>query len=1010
MKTVFEIIAGEIKNQDCRFVFPSETAASLWARRSCEFCGERSLALNRFLAWDRFKETVIRSAIQDREPVSAVLRKLFAESLVRKIADAVAASGGSGDPKVRSVGGPGELRKAASPLSGKRPPLPFRSLIPPQFAGEGQVFAAEIAGMLPSLALLRERQGADWEGDDEDRDFAILGGEYGDFLAGHGLFEPAWEKPPLGDREHRYCVFFPEALEDWEEYRELLRGEGSIRVVSREELGEGEGEPLRLYYSSRTEIRGAALELRRLHEEEGVPYEDMALSVPDLGEMESYILRDFGLRDIPLRRRAGKPLADYGAGKLFSLIKACAENNFSFAPVKSLVLNEQIPWRYPALNRALVKFGVTNNCVSGYREGGRMVDVWAEALRRDGREEELRNYYGELKERISALAGARSFAEIRRRYFAFRGRLWEGGEEEARVREAYPEAAHPRSVFRGFLSRDACSEEGDAVLARCVEELSALARLEEEFPDLVPPAPFNFFLAELREKQYVPAGAGGGVNLFPYRVAAAAPFAAHFVLGASQQGATVLYQPLRFLRQDKRKRLGLTDTDASAAFFRLYRPGSFPAAAGTFRGRTWISAAERTFSGWAIPHSVFAENFVRTPPPEDDPFRAERDWWAGPGPGAASPAGPGAEGGPAFPRRLFAAQRRGFENWLAVLRGAGDGGKLGGYNFLRGPFRAGGAAGGLLRGRLDEVQREGGTAGGALKVSATDLNGFFRCPLSWLWGKVFRLEGEDLEARLLDDASLGLLYHEILRELFARIRGEDRFFKPGRLGLYRRWAEECTEKAAGNYPAFQGPLAVPLLVSMARTIAKKVRGILDLEARYFPDFAVAELESSLEARRGDLLFKGRLDRVSVSPEDEPFIMDYKTGGSPTKAESTAAGDRELRDFQIPLYVKLYEESRGIKTGGAFFISINRQDITAVLGSPGGKRGHRREDYQPSLDALEGYIEQFAAAVRALDFAPGEIPFESCGACEYRGVCRTAYSLNAEGDRRGTGRTEGGHVL
>ena len=240
----------------------------------------------------------------------------------------------------------------------------------------------------------------------------------------------------------------------------------------------------------------------------------MALSVPGLEETESYILRDFALYDIPVRRRAGKPLAEYGAGKLFALAGSCAANNFSFASLKALLLNDQIPWRRPDLNRGLLEFGVTNNCVAGFSEGGRPVDIWAEALRRDGREEELRNYYGELKERILALAEAKSFAGIRRRYFAFRGRLWEPGrsgpEGEARLREAYPEADHPGSVFQGFLSRDACSPEGDAVLARCVEELSALIRLEEAYPGLVPPAPFGFFLEELREIRYVPQSSGGG--------------------------------------------------------------------------------------------------------------------------------------------------------------------------------------------------------------------------------------------------------------------------------------------------------------------------------------------------------------------------------------------------------------------------------------------------------------------------------------------------------------------
>jgi RecB family exonuclease len=672
---------------------------------------------------------------------------------------------------------------------------------------------------------------------------------------------------------------------------------------------------------------------------------------------------------------------------LFALAASCVNNNFSFDSLKSLLLNDQIPWRRPDLNRALIEFGAEKNCVSGFWERGRFVDVWAEALARDGREELLGNYYGELKSRLQAMIRAKSFASLRGRYFAFRGWSWGPGEGEDPSSD--PAAPGASGGGFGFLSREACSDEGDAALARCVEELAALIRLEEEYPELIPPSPFSFFLGELQELRYVPDRPNEpGVNIFPYRVAAGAPFGAHFVLGASQKSATVLYQPLKFLRQDKRRDLGLADFDASAEFFQLYQPGSFETAGGSFVSRGWISAAERTFSGWAIPHSRFQA--IKPPqgvkPSQGDAYQAERDWWA---------RGPGARGEDGFPPRLFRAQREGFERWRSLL---GQG--AGGYSFLRGPFPQEG--GDLLARRLRDFQYawpgDGAPEAGAegeklLKVSATDLNRFFSCPLSWLWGKVFFLKEETLEALLLDDASLGRLYHEILRNLFTRIREEDGLFRVERLETYRRWADEAAADAAERFPAFQGPLAVPLLRSLSWTIGRKIRALLDLEARYFPGFAVAELERFLELRRGDLLFRGILDRVSVSPDDEPFILDYKTGKAPTKADSTAREDGSLGDFQIPLYVKLYEETRGIKVGGALFISVQRRDLNAVLGKPGGKQGHRREAYEATLEALETYIETFAASIGGLNFVPPRISFEACGDCDYRGVCRTVYSLN-----------------
>jgi hypothetical protein len=947
MGQVPEIIFREIKNRNTRFVFPSETASVAWARKINVFTGERSVAANRFLAWDRFKETAVRAGTRGETPVSELTRRLFAHQLVKKNAEAARAFTG-----------------AFAPKSGA---LPFGSLIPREFAEQGNVFVKEIAGILPSLALLKRRQGQvpGFVPDDEDRDFAVLEKEYAAFLKRYGFFEPSWEKPPLQDKTSVYYIFFPEAIEDFSEYAELLQGEPTIHLVRLS--GPEPGPSLCFYDSQRAEIRAAALELRRLHEDEGIPYDDMALSAAALQEVEPYLVRELSLRHIPFRRRTGKPLGDYGAGKLFSLINACVANNFSFPALKTLLLNEHLPWGDPARNQALIEFGIKNNCVSGFFDQGRPVDIWLEAFRRSRREAGLQDYYVRLKTHLSSLTASRSFRDIRNRYFAFRGRVWEkssGGEGASG--EAFP----------GFLSRDNCTGEGDAVLARCVEELSALIRLEDEYPGLVPPAPFGFYLDVLREKQYVPLQPDSGVNIFPYRVAAAAPFSCHLVLNMTQSAATVLYEPLKFLRRDKRDKLGLPDADASPVFFRLYQLEP----AGDFRPRSRFSASERTFSGWAIPHSYFSGSPRAAPPPGEDPFAREQDWWAGSGylPDPAAPP---------FPRRLFPAQKAGFDRWQTLLDREGTFG----FNILHGPFPSGEGYARTLRERLRGVQRD---PEGRLKVSATDLNQFFYCPVYWLYRKILALEGFSPEAKLLDDASLGLLYHEILKNLFARIRGEDRVFTPANMEKYREWVRLYTGEAAHHYPAFQGPLAVPLLVSQSAAIAKRLERLLEVEAKYFSGYAVGELECSLERAAGTTLFNGRLDRVSLSPEGEPVIIDYKTGTPPSKKESTHTEDSPLADFQMPLYTSLYEEKTRRALGGAFFISINQRDITAVIGSPGGKKGHTREAYQETLDAFAAYGEEFARSVNSLDFSPGKPELSKCLGCDYKAVCRTTFSLNA----------------
>jgi hypothetical protein len=959
---ILEIISREIKNQNSRFVFPSETASSAWARKICLFTGERSIALNRFLAWDKFKETAVRIGTEDQKPISDVIRKLFIQGLVKKNAEAA--------------------RKYRAASAEKSDVFPFCSLIPLKFAEEGTIFAGMIAAFLPSLALLKTRQEQipGFVPDEEDRDFILLEKEYSQFLKQYGFFEPSWEKPPLGDRSSTYYIFFPEAMEDFSEYEKLLQGEPTIHLIRLPDSGPS---PFLCFYESqRTEIRHAVLELRRLHEEEGIPYEDMAVSVAGLQEAEPYLLRELSLYNIPFRRRSGKPLADYGAGKLFSLINNCVVQNFSFAALKALLLNEHLPWGDPERNHELINFGIKNNCVSGFFDQGRQVDTWLEAFRRSPREERLRDYYERLKNHLTSLTAARTFTDIRNRYFAFRGRLWEKSPGPERLTDAYPEAAHAASVFPGFLSRDNCTDEEDAVLARCIEELSALIRLEEEYPGLIPSAPFGFYLDILREKQYVPLRHDSGVNIFPYRVAAAAPFSCHLVLNAAQNAATVLYEPLKLLRQDKRDKLGLSNTDASPVFFRLYQMDPM----GAFTPVSRFSASERTFSGWNIPHSYFSGNLGPPPPSGEDPFMQEQAWWPGKG---YAPTGSGK-----FPPRLFPIQKTGFEKWRHTLHeGAGN------FTILREPFPTGSAWARILEDRIRAVKKRP-ESGENIRVSATDLKDFFYCPVYWLYGRIFGVEGFSPEAKLLDDPSLGLLYHEILKKFFTQVREQDRVFNAGCLEKYRDWIRRLTGEAARQYPAFQGPLAVPLLVSQSAAIAKRLEGLLEIEAKYFSGYTVAELEYPLEFLAGKTLFNGRLDRISLSPAGEPVIIDYKTNTVPSKKDSTHTEDSPLEDFQMPMYVTLYEEKTGRTVGGAFFMSIHQRDLTAVIGSPGKKKGHLREAYQETLDAFKGYVEEFSASVGFLNFSPGEPDFQKCLGCVYKRICRTTFSLNPRENRHG----------
>jgi CRISPR/Cas system-associated exonuclease Cas4 (RecB family) len=1028
MVPVFGVVAKYIKDNDVYFVFPSEATAALWARKICVSAlpgsgsarpnsphsihsphsshSIRSVAANRFIAWDRFKESVIRAESRGKKPVSALLRKIFARGLVRD--------------------------NAAAPF--------LRVVIPPDYADNGEAFARFITSALPALESWEKSLG-NAHPDGEDRDLFEIKIRYGSFLQRFNLFEPSWEKPPFNGGGKRYIVFFPETLEDFPEYKEMLSCP-SVMFVHPGDTGETFGigagtaedpclsedsrfpedscltgdscsiqDPpaLRFFATAREEIREAVITIRNLHEQKGIPYSDMAMSLPDFERVAPYLVRELSLRDVPYVLRAGKYLSDYGTGRLFSQIRECAASSFSFDSVKALVLNAFIPWKDPGLNRDLVNFGICNHCVSPFSDRSRgAVDVWEEAFKNSGGVE-LEDYYGLLKRRISGLVESKTFAQIRERYFG----------------------------FRELLDMEKCPPENDAALARCIEELSVLMEMEEEF-GLIDDDPYGFYVSHLNEKNYVPARESGGINVYEYPVAAGAPFACNFVLNAGQTAATVQYRPLKFLRQDKRTRLGLEDRDVSAAVVALFQAGRIPVPAGKgpFRdmpvpGQTsagknpaasrtpsflWFSASEKSFSGWDTPHSCFirsggiqqvpsrdTEETVPRPsfPSRDaevspafspfgaDLFLAEKAWWA------ALPEGV------RFPARLFSIQKKGFENWSDVLL------ESGGFNYLK--EKAAGETAGILRKRIRErkagrlqnrepfqAETENEAPEFSVSVSATDLTEFFSCPVSWLYRRVFDLEKYPIDAAMLDDVSLGKIHHKILQRLFEKIREEDGNFKAARLDQYCLWTGETSRSIFQGDRDFKGLLAYPLLEPLAAAMARRICSLLRTEAKYFSGFVVDALEEKFSFVKGPVRFTGMIDRVSLYPEGrgpgDAVIVDYKTGKSPSQKDCVLS-DGVLKNFQMPMYILLYEEKTKRKIGGAYFFNINKNEIKEIVGTLPRKRGVSREKYQATLDSVDKYAGRFRAALKELDFSPDTVSFRECFFCPFKTVCRTVYALN-----------------
>ena len=163
-------------------------------------------------------------------------------------------------------------------------------------------------------------------------------------------------------------------------------------------------------------------------------------------------------------------------------------------------------------------------------------------------------FYEGLKKDIAALVNAPNFTDLERSWHYFEARYFD------------KERFHP---------------ETDSIIARAINALAELSRVESRF---IEPAggesgrAFAVFQSYIQEERYVFKSGASGISVYDYRVAAGIGPAAHFIVNMTQEAAAVVYSGgASFLREDRRRALGIVDQDLSAEFLLAYRfSGAFP--------------------------------------------------------------------------------------------------------------------------------------------------------------------------------------------------------------------------------------------------------------------------------------------------------------------------------------------------------------------------------------------------------------------------------------------------
>jgi len=903
-----------------RLVFPAEVSAAFWRGRLAHDMG--AVWSNSVMSWDRFKEESF-GVYESRRPANRLMRRIFVERLLGENA---------------------------------REPI-LEVLIAPEYAGYSARYAGAVTGLLPILdALLRRAE----EGVPAPliRDLGRLFGAYRDFLDEHMLFEPRWRSTTFTEPDASVALIACNLATDFPEFRDALSGAPGVSLYPAP-TGFGSETSLARYPNTSTELSDTLLRIEGLLDE-GVPAEEIALTVADLSGLRDRVRLEADKRGVPVVLRQGQPLSDYPGVALFRLLSEAHGASYRYERMRDLVFHHSIPWT----DAAVLRHGLTRAADQGRlwfdasrreaepsaepnREPAAATAATAGATASAGATKGIPALF-ELSRNIRGIVTAPSFAKIRERLYAF---------------------------FNLYLNTNAMSEEEERAFQAALDVLTDLAGEEERgLPELSDP--FGFFLTMLSDRQYVPKERGGGIGVYPYRVSAAMEPRYHFVVNASQ-GATKVSGAgvVQLIPESSHEALGLAAYDVSDAMLYAY---------GCSGAHVRFSVAERGTAGAQLPAGTFTSAGIFGSPAElvADPLLEEERYLARVSPDA--------------PRRLYPRQRRGLERIASTIP------------------RAAWMDRSRSVGRLENGETE--LPG---EISVTAFERYWNCPFGYLMEFLFGAREVETLPAPSEPRHIGTLYHRVLQGLYEWIADTDGVIEPSH---YQRYVEQSRSivrqlverEGATLRVTSEGSLHILLDQITASVLAYDVEHfagyeIFDLEGDYaFParpdPQAAGPPATAGEAVSADRMgLHGRIDRILRNPDSGALsLVDYKRRNTPGKrrlrveledhpADTPGSVDDDVEvSLQMAAYVYLLERS-GHTVESAAYYGLEEASVKYVFGGPGRGAYLTREEMEVLVSRVDERLRAMPERFRNGDFRAPD-PDWGCTSCRLRGVCRHRFSV------------------
>lgn len=965
-----ELFKQNLQSNNTYFVFATDTVMNSWIDwivTHPEQSGTDAVPFEKFIAWDKFKNEYLSTSQKGKTAIPTLLRQLFVNDLIEK--------------------------NAAKPFEQR-----LKVIINPQdeLAKTAQSFADWIGNNLKSLHFWKQRldmyKTEYGPLDDEDLDYEFLYKEYEAFLQQNNLFEPSWiEQVEFEDKTSKFFIIYPETMQDFDEYTHIFDTTDNITAFYvPKEMPQPK---VFVYPDSRRELRTVMLQIVDLVQNKKADWSEIALNIPDIETYRPYIEREFELYQIPYVIKSGLSLTKNCAGRIFREIYDCYNSDYTFDSVRTLLLDECVPWKedFSKTKEDLIREGNQMRCICSPYETNIWLSAFTTKINHLNKPEdaEQKKYYEDLKQ---------FFLDLQKhvnRFFNADKNTFEN------IKASWLD-------FKFFFLEDETkfSEESNNILSRCIKELDNIIQIEKDYAhcNMHNSSPFDFFLTQLDAKTYTPQTNKTGVNIFKYRLAAAASFKYQFVIDSSQANLEIPCKRLTFLNATKRTRLHLTEDDtklnATAAHIKLYAKPT-ESADETF---VHFSAATDTFAGYAIPHSSL--KYIKKDP--DLPDLDDRDYILNEKKYIQEPE--------ASLKSITAFQKQMFQNWVnASIQEEQE------YKITPRMQQ-------LIERRKDE--------NGLFNISPRgDLESFFPCPRCWILNKILRFHDDSLDTDLMKPFDMGTINHKIIELILTSYKDETLPYFDINTNEYIQnkngQAVTCTEDVEKRIEQSvsdaihkikelrDSPLVIHTLedqiFQLKNVISAFIKAFLiSYENNGFGNCKVYSLEQEYKMQMQNYNYKGYVDCVLITPESDLIIIDFKNSIYAIPASKDYKVSQEtglLADFQMAIYYDLVSQVTKNDVKKAQFFSFkpdNKGKFTITVFndfSTHTKFEKGFEEFESAVLVAREYATDFVDVINEKNFSPYQSdndrdrmnvkPYEACQNCSFKTFCRTTYNVGAK---------------